>query len=393
MDTRVVSKPNSADVVAARDGAHAEFAPAADDPKLLQLDLGGVPVSVGLDGARKSARTVQGSTVTYPAALSGQDLKYTVEPGAIKESVIVKNAESAGAGRWVFTMRLGEGLTPRLAGDSVVITDAGGRQVAALPPIQVFDSGSKDQKKTVSRTGGTYSVARVQDSWSLTMSVDKDWLTDEKRVYPVTIDPTYTYGSGNTAETRAYSSGTTPECDNTCGIEVGNQPSNGVNLFWRSGLRFDFSPLFGKTVVGARMDFQLTGQTGTSTPATSTLYEATNPLGYTATGTQLASVSIGNAGSMASSSLTNYISDRVNAKDTNAWFLLTGGETSDVSFKTLQANLIVDYGTAPPATTLVGPVDQAVIATPTPTLTVNPDEAIDPALPIDADASWIPVAL
>ncbi|MBY8863557.1 hypothetical protein K7711_44310 [Nocardia sp. CA2R105] len=375
MDTRVVNKPNSTTAVAARDGAHTEFAATADDPKLLQLDPGDAPVSLALTGAHKAKRTVHGSTVTYPGALPGQDLTYTVEPGAVKEAVVVKNAKSAGAGRWVFTMALGNGLAPKLEGKGVSITNAQGTQVAALPPIQVFDSankGSKDKKKTFARTGGTYSLARKGEAWALTVSVNKSWLTDKKRVYPVTVDPTYTYGSGNTAETRAYSSGSAPECDNTCGIEVGNQPANGASLFWRSGFRFDFSPLFGKTVVGARMDFQLTGQTGTSAPAMSNLYQAGSPLGYNATGNLLASASIGTAGSMAASALTSYISDRVNAKDTNAWFLMTGGETSDVSFKTLQANLIVDYGTAPPATTLVGPVDQAVIATPTPTLSVNP---------------------
>lgn len=375
MDTRVVNKPNSKNAVAERDGAHAEFAPTADDPKLLQLDTGGAPVSLALAGAHKAKRSVQGSTVTYPSVLPGQDLRYTVEPGAVKEAVVIKNAKSAGNGEWVFTMNLGNGLTPKVTGDSVVITNATGAEVAALPPIRVFDSanrGSKDKKKTSARTGGKYSLAHDKDSWSLTVSVNKNWLTDKKRVYPVTVDPTYTYGFGNTAETRAYSSGSAPECDNTCGIEVGNQPVNNANLFWRSAFRFDFTALFGKTVVGAELDLQRTGQTGTSTPATSNLYQATNPLGYNATGTQLASAAIGDAGSMASQALTNYISDRVNAKDTNAWFLLSGGETSDVSFKTLQANLIVDYGTPPPATTPVGPIDQAVISTDHPTLSVNP---------------------
>ncbi|MFI5776815.1 PA14 domain-containing protein [Nocardia sp. NPDC051570] len=374
MDTRVQDKPQSKTAAAVRDGAHTEFAATADDPALLRVDQGGVPISLSLNGARKSQRVVKDSTVTYPDALPGQDVDYTVQAGAVKESVIIKDAKSVGDGRWTFTVKLGDGLIPRVKDDSIVITDAKGTQVAGMPPIQVFDSAnadSKDKKKTSARTGGKYTLERQGDAWSLTVSVAKGWLTDKKRVFPITVDPTYTYGFGNTAETKTFASDNTPECD-TCGIQVGNALPNGTNQFWRSAFRFDFSNLSGQTVIGARMDFQTTGTASTSTPVTSNLYQATNPLGYNATGTQLTSALIGTAGSMYSSALTGYIADRVTAKDTNAWFLLTGGETGDPSFKTLQANLIVDYGTPPPAATLAGPVDQSVIATPTPTLSVNP---------------------
>ncbi|MFI5783797.1 PA14 domain-containing protein [Nocardia sp. NPDC051570] len=374
MDTRVVNKPGTKTAGAVRDGASSVFAAFADDPELVHLDTGSAPVTLALDGAKKALGKMSGSTVSYPDALPGQDLQYTVEPGAVKEAVIVKDAKAVGEGRWVFTMKLGNGLTPQPKGSAIVITDAQGAQVAALPPIEVFDSANKnakDKKSTAARTGGKYILARKGDAWSLTVSVDKKWLTDTKRVFPITVDPTYTYGFGNTAETRAYSSDGAPECVNTCGIQVGNSRPNNANVFWRTGFRFDFSPLFGKNVIGARMDLQRTGQAGTSAPVTSILYQASNPLGYKATGQQLASVSLGDAGSMASSVLTSYIADRVTAKDNNAWFLLSGGETDDVSLKALQASLIVDYGTAPPATTLASPADESVIATSTPTLTVN----------------------
>ncbi|WP_194838786.1 PA14 domain-containing protein [Nocardia sp. XZ_19_369] len=376
MDTRVLDKPGSKIATAARDGAHTQFAPYADDPALVRVDTGNAPVSLGLDGARKAQREVSGSTVTYREVMPGQDLQYTVEPGAVKEAVIVKDAKAVGDGRWVFTLKLGNGLTPHVKDDGVVITDGKAVQVAALPPIEVFDSAvknAKDKKKAApARTGGKYTLVRKGDSWSLTVSVDKGWLTDKKRAFPITIDPTYTYGFGNTAETRAYSSGSAPQCDNTCGIQVGNARPDNANLFWRSAFRFDFSPLFGKAVIGARMDFRRTGQTGTSAPVTSKLYQASNPLGYTATGPQLASASLGDAGAMFSSALTGYIAERVAAKDNNAWFLLSGGETDDFSFKTLQSGLVVDYGTAPPPTTLVAPADESVTATATPTLAVSP---------------------
>ncbi|MCU1644951.1 MAG: hypothetical protein JWN03_5226 [Nocardia sp.] len=370
IDTRVVDKPNEkAGVV--RDGAHTQFAPYADDPKLLEVDSGQAPVSLALDGAKKVKRAVKDSTVTYSDVLAGQDLTYTVEPGAVKEALIIKNAKAVGDGKWTFTLKLGNGLTPQLKGDEVVITDAKGEQVAAFPAIAVFDSANKDSKdkaKTAAHTGGKYALVRKGDAWTLSVSVDKGWLTDKKRVFPITVDPTYTYGFGTGASSFAYSSDGATSCQNTCGIAVGNSLPNGQNLLWRSAFRFDFSPVAGKTVVGARLDFQQTGTTGTPNPFTSTVSKAANPLGYNAAGIALASGPIGATGTMQSQALTDFVTAAVAANDPNAWLMLTGSETSDLSYKQLQVRLILDYGTAPPASAPATPVDNAVMASLTPTL-------------------------
>ncbi|WP_067470080.1 PA14 domain-containing protein [Nocardia amamiensis] len=370
MDTSLIAGQDAA--VVSRDGANTRFSAFADDPALMSVDTGTAPVSISLNGAQRSRGVVEGSTVLYPDVLNGQDLQYTVEPGAVKESVIVKDVGSVGEGRWVFTMKLGDGLTPRLENDGVLITDARGAQVAALPPIEVFDSAGEDRKTVSARTGGRYSLDRAGEAWELTVAVDTKWLTDEARVFPITVDPTYTYGFGNTAETRAYNSTTVTECVNTCGIAVGNSRPNNTNQFWRSTFRFDLAPLFGKSVIGARIDFKRTGATGTAAPATSNLYQAANPLGYNANGPLLASAPLGDAGTMFSSALTGFLAGKVTAGDNTGWFLLTGGETDAMTYKTLQASLIVDYGTPPPAATLAGPADESVIATTTPTLSVDP---------------------
>ncbi|MEU6584009.1 PA14 domain-containing protein [Nocardia sp. NPDC046763] len=370
MDTRVVDKPNEKAAVV-RDGAHTQFAPYADDPKLLEVDSGQAPVSLALDGAKKVKRSVKDSTVTYSDVLTGQDLTYTVEPGAVKEAVVVKNAKAVGDGRWTFTLKLGNGLTPELKGDSVVIADSKGEQVAAFPPIQVFDSAnkdSKDRKKTAAQTGGKYALAHKGDAWTLTVSVAKGWLTDKKRVFPITIDPTYTYGFSTQPASFAYSSDGATSCQNTCGIAVGNSLPNGQNLFWRSTFRFDFTPVAGKTVVGAQLAFQQTGTAGTSNSFTSAVSKATNPLGYNAVGAPLASGPIGATGTMQSQALTDFVTAAVANNDPNAWLMLTGSETGDLSYKQLQVQLVLDYGTAPPVSVPATPVDNAVVATLTPTL-------------------------
>ncbi|WP_198407103.1 PA14 domain-containing protein [Nocardia terpenica] len=345
------------------------FAESGDDSSLVRVDQHGTAVTMALQGASKSHRTVRDSTVTYPDALPGTDLTYVVSQGEVKESLIVKSPTAAGDGRWVFMMHTGA-LIPQVRGDTVVLTDASGNVVAGLPPVSVWDSSGDG--KSPARTGGTYMIAPQGDSWLLTISVDKTWLTDAGRRFPVTVDPTYTFGFDPQPSTVAYRSDGSAGCENTCGIAVGNSRPNSQNLLWRSVFRFDFTPVAGKAVVGARLDFQRTGTDGTSNSFTSTVSKAGNPLGYGAVGDVLASAPIANAGSMQSTALTDFITGRVAANDNNAWFMATGSETDELSYKQLQVKLIIDYGTAPPESALVGPVDDAVLSTLTPTLQTTP---------------------
>ncbi|WP_405165594.1 PA14 domain-containing protein [Nocardia sp. NBC_01499] len=364
-DTRVVEDKGSKTATAVTAGGSVGFAESGDDSSLVRIDRNNTAVTVALQGANRSHRTVTDSTVSYADVLSGTDLTYAVSQGEVKESLIVKSSAAVGEGRWVFRMNTGA-LTPRVQGDTVVFIDASGSVMAGLPPVSVWDSGRDD--KPSARTGGTYTLAAQGDSWLITILVDKRWLTDAGRRFPVTVDPTYTYGFDTQPSTIAYRSDGAAECANTCGIAVGNSRPNNQDLVWRSAFRFDFTPVAGKTVVGARLDFQRSGTDGTSKSFTSNVSGAASPLGFGATGDVLASAPIGDGGAMQSKALTDFIAGRVAANDNNAWFMLTGSETSELSYKKLQVRLIVDYGTAPPGSAMVGPVDDAVVSTLTPTL-------------------------
>ncbi len=376
VDTRLSVDPASKTAKTAKTGRHGlspQFAEHADDPALLRLDQGGQPVAFGLSGAQPAERTVKDSTATYPDALPGTDLQYVVEPGGVKESLILKDATAAGTGSWVFRMDLG-GLTPVVEGDSVLVKGARGAVVAALPPIQAWDSSGDDAKhKAPAQTGGSYALKRDGKAWLLTVSVDATWLGDKARVFPVTVDPTYTYGFNNDAQSNAYKSDGT-SCVN-CGIQIGNSlagPAGNPNTYWRTADRWDFTPLFGKAVVGARLDFNRNAQTGSMLSWPAGLYQATSPLGFNAVGQFLASAPIGDTGSMQSQALTDFIAGRVSARDNTSWFMITGQEGNDWSYKNMQTNLIVDYGTAPPATSIAAPSDGSVLSNLTPTLQATP---------------------
>lgn len=351
-----------------------EFAASAEDRGLVTLgpiNIGdsGQRISVALEGAKRVGRQLKDSKASYVDVLPGTDLEYEVEPGSVKESIVVKKPTSTSS--WVFRMDTGS-LTPSLKDDGVLIKDAKGKVVASLPPIVTWDSsGSAKDNKAPAQTGGTYALKQDGKSWLLTVSVDPKWLNDKARVFPVIVDPTYTYGFNNDDESRAYKAdGYT--CTN-CGIAVGNSKSgpNGGDSVWRTAFRHDFTPLFGKTVVGARYDFWRNAQTGSMLSWNSNLHHATS-LDINGVGQFLASGPIGDRGSIQSKALTDFIAGKVNARDNSTWFMLTGSETSDWSYKNMQVNLIVDHGTAPPATSLVSPADGSVLTNLTPTLSVSP---------------------
>lgn len=385
VDTRLVEPKNSTRAVTVRTGVGVDLAEFANDPALFRINQNGAPVSLEFAGAAKAPRKVTGSSAKYENVLPNTDLTYEVTADAIKESIVLKNASAVGAGRWMFKLNTGE-LTPKVDGQVVKILDKAGKVVAVLPPIEVWDSAGnandskvKDKdKKGPARTGGSYGLERVGDGWQLTVSVDKKWLTDKARKFPIVVDPTYTWGYGQQAEAIAYQQGGFP-C-NYCGIRTGNARNFlGQNVFWRSAVRYDLTPLAGKTITAARMDLKLSSTAAEQKTASQVkLFQATSPLSYNALGTELASASVGETGSLTAEALTTLIDARVKATDKNAWFMLGGTETNTYSYKELQAALVVDYTdgdtTPPPAgpqVNAVSPVEDAVIATDTPTLEVS----------------------
>ncbi|MBF6354919.1 hypothetical protein IU449_10230 [Nocardia higoensis] len=366
IDTRLVPDPDTDRVSAARTDAEVSFAESAEDTALVSVDRGGAGITLGLEGAEASLREVTDSTATYTDVLPGVDLRYEVTGDSVKESLILESASAVDDGRWVFTLGA-QGSTPRLADDSVEFVDTTGAVVAALPPIQVWDA-------TGTTTDGTYGLEQRGDSWQLTVAVDTAWLTAGERQYPVVVDPTYTFGTQ--AETVAYRQGASA-CG-WCGIRTGNNRSFlGTDQFWRSAIRYNLAPLAGKTITAAQLNLSVTTSAADQiVPSTVKLHQATTPLGYTALGAQLASATVGSTGSLSAPDLINHIDQQADATDPNAWFMLTGTETSTFSYKALTASLVVDYtdsGNPPtgPPVTMVAPVEDAIIATDTPTLEVG----------------------
>ena len=341
----------------------------ADDPGLLSLQTAGGRASVGLESAAPATSRVSGSKVSYVDVAPETDLEYEVTPGAVKETIVVKKPPAAGVSSWRFRLNT-EGLQPVLdSSGEVLLKDAAGVVRAAVPAVEAWDSsGTADRAPAM--TGGKYKLTRDGGSWVLTVSVDEAWLRARDRVYPVFVDPTWTLG---VVDSHAFKSDGA-SCRN-CALKAGNSQSDpgGGDTYWRTAFKFDYGSLFGKTVVGARMDVTRdTSVAGSVKTWNADVYHA-SALDFGGLGAYLASGLIGDVGSVSGDGLTHFIRTRVEARDNGSYFMLAGSEIPGRwTYKNLGATLLVDTGSAPPAATIVAPVDTSVVSDPTPTLRVNP---------------------
>ncbi|MEV6871487.1 PA14 domain-containing protein [Amycolatopsis sp. NPDC051128] len=338
----------------------------ADDAAVLQVESGGHTAGLALDQAAPATAAVKGDSVTYPEVAAGTDLDYEVTPGAVKETIKLKRLPSDGRSSWKFKLTTGD-LTPKLEKNgSVTLADKSGAAKIVLPPIETWDSAGHGETAPA-MTGGVYTLDKAGADWWLTVAVDPDWLRDPKRVYPVFVDPTFTYG---VTESHSYRSDGT-NCD-ACGLRIGNSQANG-DTYNRSVFHMDYSPLFGKTVVGARMDLtRNTSVVGSVKTWNANLYHA-SAFNFNGVGGYMTSALVGDVGSFVGEGMTGFIRDRVNARDGSVFFMMIGAENPGTwTYKNLNATLTVDTGSPAPAATMVAPADGLVSTSLTPTLSVNP---------------------
>ncbi|SDO66699.1 RHS repeat-associated core domain-containing protein [Nakamurella panacisegetis] len=173
-------------------GAPASFAALADDVKLASLAVGGGVLSYGVDGA--SAAKVDSSTgaAVYSGILPDVDLVARPTASGIKESIIL-NAATAQQ-QFSFPLSVPAGVTPVVTTrGSVEFRRADGSLVATIPAGYMFDSTRGVHSGLPAGSWGvTYTITRTGAGWSLGVALDRKWLLDPARKFPVTVDPSVT---------------------------------------------------------------------------------------------------------------------------------------------------------------------------------------------------------
>lgn len=138
-----------------------------------------------------------GSHVIYEDVFPGIDLMYENYGYNIKETILVNELQESYAYSFLLTA---EGLTATLTDSgSITLTDVDGEVIYEIPAPYMFDAAGETSYAV------EHSLEEVDGDYILTVTADAEWIEDEERVLPVSIDPTITvkceYVSGGTLYT------------------------------------------------------------------------------------------------------------------------------------------------------------------------------------------------
>ena len=169
------------------------FAARADNPALGSVAFGNanaasLGLSFGLAGAAAVPGSAAGPQVTYPGVLPNTDLTETDTAVGVKESLVLNSAQAPST--WVFPLHL-SGLTPVLQSDGAVdLVTSSGQVEGVIPHGSATDAHVNTHTGVQGVTYGvTYSLVTYQGAPALQVSLDRAWLDDPTRAFPVTVDP------------------------------------------------------------------------------------------------------------------------------------------------------------------------------------------------------------
>lgn len=226
------------------------FAPSSRGKKVVRLQWGQAQIDFGLvDGANVEARKEE-NKVTYPSIYPNTDLSYTVTNTGFKEAWVLQ--KYTGQSTYTLSLKMNNVDAKQEKDGSIVFTDNKSNTVFTIPrPIMVDarEEQSSDAKYEL-RTEGNQTF--------IDLKVDTDWLKDEKRAYPVIIDPsvevqgadkTYDASVSNATAARDVNFGGDPYL--VTGTFTDSTYGTGV---YRSFIKFDLDPLLsGANITSAKL--------------------------------------------------------------------------------------------------------------------------------------------
>jgi hypothetical protein len=168
-------------------------------PISLPASLASGAVSVGpsdrqlsfqLQGASSAEGSPAGAQRVYSGALPASKLSYIATPESLREILTLENADAPTEYR--FALHLSTGLhAVAEPGGRIAIDDAEGQQVYWIAAPTASDSAP--DRPFPSHAPVHYELSA--DGTLLTLSLDKAWLSDPARVFPVKIDPEVYFGT------------------------------------------------------------------------------------------------------------------------------------------------------------------------------------------------------
>ncbi|WP_047155519.1 DNRLRE domain-containing protein, partial [Aneurinibacillus tyrosinisolvens] len=201
----------------------------------------------------------KGNKITYQKIYPSVDMQYTVLSTGMKEDITL--SDNSAPNTFTFAMKL-QGLTPKAHKDgSIGFYDK--QEVERFRSTKPYATDSKEALTE----NVTSSIRQEGKQWYLDITLDQDWLKDPSRAFPVTIDPTVTFWSEDSAQVKdtftAANYPTTPEYAKTF-LTTGNNSVYGTS---RAFLWFNLPSIpSGANVQSAQLQLnQITSQTNTDT--------------------------------------------------------------------------------------------------------------------------------
>jgi YD repeat-containing protein len=227
--------------------------------ELAGIGRGDDRLSLGWSGALPEP-VLTDNRARYPEVLPGVDLVVEAGRENVETFLIVKSAEAASRIADVTFPVTGENVRShrRDSAGNVGIEDGAGTTIATIPAPEMWDAGrdaAGDPANRVvveSTTAKRAAPAGAPGGFELTLSPDKDWLTDPARDYPITIDPQINplYTTFDTYVKETLTSDRSGADDLQLGITTEATPKRA-----RAFVHWGVSALVGKQITSATVQF------------------------------------------------------------------------------------------------------------------------------------------
>ena len=335
------------------------FAAQADASELFTASRAGHTLSFSLDGAKASP--VEQTTVpflsflpfgrdkaAYLSVFPNTDLRYQVDAGQVKESIVLNKVPAASRSTYVWSVKA-PGLTPvkNEFGD-LEFHDKAGAVVFTMPIPVMWDSSGVDGERQSELTNVPYEITKKSGStWTLTLTPSRRWLTDPARVYPVVVDPTVDPGSDNVRSFKSDGATWTGKA------YVGNVRPNNTNVYWRAIQHYNYEQLFGHQGIGATLYANPT--TAAAGCAPGGVYWAAS-FAFAGNGPGLGGLTVCTGPTSTSDAgIAAQVAGWVNGGISGAYIMITGEEDGNYTFKAMDTDLAIAYKDFPAVTGITGP--------------------------------------
>ena len=188
-----------------------------------------------LKGAKKELNIKKNmNKIYYKNILENVDIDYSINNRKLKENIILKN-KLASEHNLVFLVDTDLTLIVEKNGSIGAYNNS--TKIYNIEPVYMFDSNNMINHNV------SYKLELKDDKYEITLLLDKEWLTNEETLYPVTIDPTIEYATVANIDDTCISSNITTAMNEAPVLVVGMDGTLNNGVINRSLIKFTLPDL------------------------------------------------------------------------------------------------------------------------------------------------------